>query len=79
MSDIKKLPRGFIVEFEDFGDGTNNVYLSKQVNGKEYSGSLTFVEDFGELEDNGYGYTSSIKVPDSIFKMAYDWAISKGW
>lgn len=76
VSDIKRLPKGFVAEFEDC---TNNVYISKKVNGEEYYGSLAFVLDFGELDDHVYRNTKPIKVPDSIIKMAYEWALSKGY
>lgn len=75
MSDIKELPRGFIAEFVDYGDGTNNAYLSKKVNGREYTGSLAFVGDFMEIED---GF-AALNVPQSIYDLAYTWAVSKGY
>jgi len=75
----KEIADGFFIDFMEFEDpingDTNNAYLSKKVGYKIYSGSLAFVEDFGEIVDGD----DTINVPRSILNMALKWAQKQGY
>ena len=70
----KEITDGFFVDFMEFDD-SNNAYLSKKVEYKEYSGSLAFVAEFGEIVNGD----DTIPVPDSILNMALKWAQKQGY
>jgi hypothetical protein len=67
-----RLGKGFIAEFEDYGD-TNNCYIMKG----NQSNSLQIVQDYGCIgieEDE-----EPTPVPDSIVAKALAWAESLGY
>jgi len=68
-----RLGKGFIAEFEDYGD-TNNCYITK---GNQYN-SLQYVEDYGCIGMDG-DIEEPTPVPQSIINKALAWAESLGY